>query len=168
MQKNKSQHVYTQIKKLFQLLFTGASTSNHIFSTVSHSFTLPKQLATRIRFTKTIRMLALTLICDPVIVDKLLLHTTVVIRWLTLDSLQNRTSCSINLCGIPRRLGGVEQFLLQTLRRATFFMKETANSNDKDSNLVKEMECSVKCISLNRCWFLFRVCGGEGEHSNCY
>ena len=105
-------------------------------------------------------MLALTLICDPVIVDKLLLYTTVVIRWLTLDSLQNRTSCSINLCGIPRRLGGVEQFLLQTLRRATFFTKETANSSDKDSNLVKEMECSVKCISLNRCWFLFRVCGG--------
>lgn len=113
-------------------------------------------------------MLASTSICDSSVVDKALLDTTVIVRWVALDSLWNKTSWGINLRCIPRWLVGVEEFLLQTLRPATCFVQETANNKGKDSNLEKAKKCTIRnvCITLNRCWFSFQVC--EREPFNCY
>lgn len=85
----------------------------------------------------------MTLIGDSSIVDKRLLHTTVITRDLTLDSLRNKT---FGLCHIPRELDGIGDFLIQTLRPTGCSVKKTENYKGKDDSLLKAKENWVEIL----------------------
>lgn len=160
---------------IFQLYSSGAPTRNHNFLAVSHSFTQPKQWTSRVRFTKTIRMFAPTLISNSSIVDKPLLHTTGIKRDLTPEALQYRSSCSFCFCRIPRGLGVVGNFVIQNLRPTSCFVQKTENSEGKDESLLKTRKCSVKNLQFSSNSIFISSFGGlkhlngtVGVHRFCF
>ena len=81
-------------------------------------------------------MLAPALICDSSIMNKRLLDTTIVNRYLTLDTWVDRIPRWVGLCCIPGRLGGVKDLLIQILRPAACFVKYKENNKGEDTSLL--------------------------------